>query len=68
MKKTFILHEKTTGKSIEISCDEFSSMSEGKGMGTNVWWTDENEEKHSALVNESFEEVNEIMQKSLEKS
>lgn len=43
----------------------FRSEGTTKQPGTMVWWADEDGINHSAMVKESPEEVNQIMQESL---
>lgn len=65
MEKTFILHSWKTNEEICVGWNNFRSEGVCDESGTMVWWTDENGINHSAMVKETPEEVNQIMQKSL---
>ena len=65
MEKTFILHSWKTNEEICVGWNNFRSEGVCDESGTMVWWTDENGINHSAMVKETPEEVNQIMQESL---
>lgn len=67
MVQTFILHSWKTNEEIYVGWNNFRSEGATDQPGTMVWWTDENGINHSAMVNESPEKVNQIMQESLTK-
>lgn len=67
MVQTFILHSWKTYEEIHVGWNNFRSEGSPKQPGTMVWWTDENGISHSAVVQESPEEVNQIMQDFLKR-
>lgn len=67
MVHTFILHSWKTNEEICVGWNDFRSEGARQQPGTTVWWTDENGISHSAMVQESPEEVNQIMQESLKR-
>ena len=68
MNRHFILHERGTNKPICVSWSEFSSEGSPGEPGTTVWWTDDQGNKRSATFEESFNQINEIMEKLLKYS
>lgn len=66
--KGFFLHEWKTKKPILVSWAGFSSEGFLDKSGTTVWWTDEQGNKQCASVEESLEQINEIMQSSLKRA
>lgn len=65
MEQRFILHSWKTNEEIYVGWNNFRSEGTKDQPGTMVWWTDEKGVNHSAMVKETPEEVNQIMQKSL---
>ena len=63
--KTFILHCYKTNEEIHVGYNGFRSYGSKEESPTQVEWLDDEQNKHSATVKETFEEVNEAFKNGL---
>ncbi|MDE5566841.1 MAG: hypothetical protein K2J12_00215 [Muribaculaceae bacterium] len=63
--KTFILHCYKTNEEIHVGYNGFRSYGSSADPFTQVEWIDNEQNKHSATVKETFKEVNEAFSNGL---
>lgn len=63
--KTFILHCYKTNEEIHVGYNGFRSYGSSADNFTQVEWIDDDNNKQSAIVKESFEKVNEAFNNGL---
>ena len=61
MAYKFTLHDWKTNQEISVEFNDYSHMGSVGEAGTNIWWRDEQGNRHAAFVKESPEQINEIM-------